>query len=109
MNDCVGTVTADRVTLLRNGQRNGTIAPGYDCRRATTTLEHAICGHDILARQDQMLLQTYRGAKTRGAQAVQYQGDWIRWREQTCGAMSGADMLQCIGKATDDRIAQLIR
>jgi len=109
VNDCVGTVTTDRITMLRKGRRNGTIAPGYDCRRATTPLEHGICAHDILARQDLMLLQAYRGAKSRGAQAVQFQSDWIRWREKTCGAMSGTDMLYCIGTATDDRIAELIR
>ncbi|MGY3439205.1 MULTISPECIES: caspase family protein [unclassified Marinovum] len=105
--DCVGTISGDRINGLRAGRLSGNISPGFNCAKAGTNVERAICGSDVLGRQDHLLLTLYKSAKSRNTSAARSQGDWIRQRETQCGRQS--DVALCVAKTTADRMSALAR
>ncbi|MCK0166828.1 lysozyme inhibitor LprI family protein [Jannaschia sp. S6380] len=78
--------------------------PSYDCTRAGTPTEHAVCGDSALARLDVQMADLYRatarrteGNARRGLRAEQLL--WQQWRN-TCGGDTA-----CLARRYRERIA----
>lgn len=106
LESCIRQINADRIDALRSGRITGAVAPGFNCARAGTPVERAICGSDVLARQDQHILRSYNAARARGAISATSQRNWIRQREATC-AHRGTGVAVCVGDFTAGRILAL--
>lgn len=65
-------------------------APSFDCARASTPTEHAICGAPALAALDRALADAYRAARTGAGEAerARIRAEQIAWlgRRDACGA-----------------------
>lgn len=105
--DCVQTISRDRINALRAGRLSGNVAPGFNCGKARTAVERAICSSDVLGRQDQLLLQLYKSARSRNTAAARGQSSWIRSRESRCGGHG--DVAWCVAAYTADRMIVLTR
>jgi len=85
-------------------------AASFDCAKAATTIEHAICGNAALARLDRQVAETYQVAirnayePTAQEQVRQGQRDWIAKRNKACGT---GDTGACLTKFYRDRLAAL--
>jgi uncharacterized protein YecT (DUF1311 family) len=85
-------------------------AASFDCRKAATQIEHAICADAGLARLDRQVGETYqvglKNAYEPGAQEKlrQSQRDWVAKRNKTCGS---GDAGSCLTKAYRDRLVVL--
>lgn len=85
-------------------------AASFDCKKAATTIEHAICADAALARLDRQVAETYqvglKNAYEPTAQETlrQSQRDWIAKRNKTCG---GGEVGSCLTKFYRDRLAVL--
>jgi uncharacterized protein YecT (DUF1311 family) len=85
-------------------------APSFDCARAATAIEHAICANAALARLDRQVAEAYqvaiRNAYEPAAQEQVRQGqrDWVAKRNKTCGTV---DTGSCLTKFYRDRLAAL--
>jgi uncharacterized protein len=76
-----------------------TIAPSFDCLRASSFVEKAICESPQLSAKDKALTLLYRRAG-RAPEIVQRQRDWVRDRAR-------CQNVNCINAAYDERIADL--
>lgn len=103
---CVSAVNSDRINALSSGRLSGNVAPGFNCAKAGTSVERAICNSDVLARQDQRLLRAYKSARSRGQTSANTQRNWIRQREANC-AERGAGVAICVAETTAARIRAL--
>ncbi|MBK8160377.1 MAG: DUF1311 domain-containing protein [Rhodospirillaceae bacterium] len=68
--------------------------PSFDCAKASTTLEHAICSDDILSGIDADLAAIYTEALAQAADPETLraeQRDWASQRSAACGIVPGAD------------------
>ncbi|MEI9995347.1 MAG: DUF3298 domain-containing protein [Rhizomicrobium sp.] len=87
-------------------------AASFDCGKAATTIEHAICADAALARLDRQTAEAYQYAVANayGAPAKeavrQVQRDWIARRNAAC---SGPSPGACLVKSYRDRIAVLTK
>ncbi len=85
-------------------------AASFDCRKAVTPIEHAICADAALARLDRQVAETYevglKNAYEPAAQETlrQSQRDWIARRNKACG---GGGIGACLTKFYRDRLAVL--
>ena len=85
-------------------------APSFDCAKAATGIEKAICANAALARLDRQVAETYqvviRNAFEPAAQEQvrQTQRDWVAKRNKACG---GGDTGSCLTKFYRDRLAAL--
>ncbi|MCQ0989158.1 lysozyme inhibitor LprI family protein [Jiella marina] len=82
------------------------VSPSFDCRKAGTATEFAICGNAELATLDRELSQSYASTRGRvGARDRQYlteeQKSWIA-RRDSCGNDAG-----CIARSIRERIDEL--
>ena len=77
--------------------------PSFDCGRASTTIEKAICGDAALMGLDLDMFKLYREMRHGYATAAarqelqQLQRDWIRARDAACAA--AADVSKCVADA----------
>lgn len=93
--------------------------PSFDCAKASTTLEHAICSDATLAKLDRDLAVIYAEALVQASDAEALriaQRDWADERAAACGIMPGADDdvadvsnagLDCLAELYTARLAQL--
>jgi uncharacterized protein len=87
-------------------------AHAFDCKKAATSIEKAICASPGLTRQDDELSKAYGSAraassdKERKPLAVS-QKRWIATRENMCGSSEGKDLEKCIGDETANRMSYL--
>lgn len=81
--------------------------PSFDCDRARTDTEHAVCNDPYLSRIDAMMVEIYSmgmgGDEAAAARLRSSQRDWLRVRNR-CGGN-----LQCLGEAYRTRVVQLSR
>lgn len=77
-------------------------SPSFNCSKAETPVEIAICNTGSLAEQDLELTKAYKSAVTNNVVTPAEQGAWIKQREQICGSD-----VQCISAVTQNRITQL--
>jgi uncharacterized protein YecT (DUF1311 family) len=87
-------------------------AASFDCARAATVIEHAICADAALARLDRQAAEAYQAAlrnayePTAQAKLRQEQRDWLAKRNTPCA--SGAPAA-CLTKFYRDRLAALVK
>ena len=87
-------------------------AASFDCRKAATQIEHAICADAALARLDRQVAETYqvglKNAYEPGAQEKlrQSQRDWVAKRNKACGGGNG-DIGSCLTTFYRDRLVAL--
>lgn len=70
------------------------VLPSFDCAKASTTLEHAICADDTLAKIDADLAAIYAEALAQSGDPETLraeQRDWASQRSAACGIVPGAD------------------
>lgn len=76
--------------------------PSYDCARAGTPIEMAICSDVALARLDRQVAERYAALvrdvyeAPKKEQLRNDQRAWIQARDGTCGPSSGAGLVQCL-------------
>ena len=83
---------------------SATPRPSYDCAKASTAVEHAICNSVALADQDRRIADLYSSALAgaRDPSAIRArQRSWIARRDRCGGAQD------CLSRAMADRIAEL--
>lgn len=85
------------------------VAPSFDCKRASTASERAICRIERLGFRDRALGQLYRGLMARlpAGQRAGLRKDQARWlagRDRACGATR-----ICLERRYEARIAALSR
>jgi uncharacterized protein YecT (DUF1311 family) len=87
-------------------------APSFDCAKAATPIEHAICADAALARLDRQVAETYqtvlRNAYEPKAQEQvrQVQRSWVAVRNKTCGT---GDIGTCLTNLYRARLAVLTK
>jgi uncharacterized protein len=74
--------------------------PSFDCAKAATEVELAICASDRLSTQDLDLLDAYKAARDSGATTRDDQRSWIRQRNSQCGG--NVDCLYQVNQARID-------
>lgn len=78
--------------------------PSFDCARASTRVERAICADAELGRLDRQLSTAYRNARTRSTNRTALQRQQNIWRREVRDA---CDDTACIVSAHEMRIRQL--
>jgi uncharacterized protein YecT (DUF1311 family) len=90
--------------LIFSGGRAG----AFDCTKAQSPVEMAICGDAKLKTADDALAAAYLSLRDslnvqgRKALAVS-QSKWVRSREESCGSREGAELTNCVSSETDRR------
>ena len=84
-------------------------AASFDCAKAATSFEHAICDHPDLSKADETLAQAYAtaigGLSKPSADAVKAtQHDWLDFAAKSCSD----DAQPIAGKYTDDQASCLL-
>ena len=82
-------------------------APSFDCKRAASRIEKALCANAALARQDRQVAEAYADAlainSEKKAQLLAAQRDWLKRRDQDCASAGPA----CLSRAYQQRLAAL--
>ena len=76
-------------------------AASFDCRKASTDIEHVICDDSVLNRLDGEMGSLYHKAKNMPGMKHEQQR-WVKHRNHLCGSGDG-----CLIGETKDRIAAL--
>lgn len=105
--NCLSRVITERIAVLKGeSQRPPSVAPSFNCAKATSESELAICADAGLASLDRDLDRTYSarlGSTTTGKEAlVLSQRQWIRERDKSCKSD-----VHCLSEAITARIALL--
>lgn len=90
-------------------------AASFDCAKAATAVEHAICADAALARLDRELAQAYGRARAtateesadRVAAVRAVQRRWLGRRGSACAGRSGAVLVDCLAGLYRARLAEL--
>ena len=87
------------------------VAHAFDCKRATTEIERAICGDPILIALDgrtQKLFEQRRSQDRPDPKWVAEQKKWLKESRDACASVAaGAGRVACLKKAYADRIGVL--
>lgn len=78
--------------------------PSFDCDRATTPVEQAICADEDLADLDQALHYTYYDLKEVRGDAASDEARWLRERN---ACRSAIDIKECVADAYLDRLLEI--
>lgn len=88
-------------------------AASFDCAKAATKVEKAICADDELSSLDEEMAATYKLALNKGnAKAIKSaQKDWLKERDSCASDSTGmyASMNECIKEQYNDRLYDLNR
>jgi uncharacterized protein len=85
-------------------------AASFDCSRAVTSIEHAICGRQDLNELDSRLGEVFRKALSLQADhgpLLRDQRAWLSKRDKTCGSLGVGVQERCLLKQFNGRIATL--
>ena len=84
-------------------------SPSFDCTKASTAVEKAVCSDPDLAARDRVLAGLYKAASAaqgdgtvRAAQLA-----WIKRRDDACAKLTAYELVDCLNTAYDARIAML--
>jgi uncharacterized protein YecT (DUF1311 family) len=81
--------------------------PGFDCTRARSAVEKAICGSEVLQVFDGELTRAYGEFRARyGEPAVAEQRAWLARRDSRCPA-GAADFADCVAEVLRTRVRYL--
>jgi uncharacterized protein YecT (DUF1311 family) len=100
------------LVALKGFMRTDPRAPqaSFDCAKAATTIEHAICGDAMLARLDRQTAEQYADDlanaydKDKEQKWRETQRAWLAARDKICGMPEPA---QCLRKSYADRLSAL--
>ncbi|TNF36915.1 MAG: DUF1311 domain-containing protein, partial [Gammaproteobacteria bacterium] len=85
--------------------------PGFDCAKAGTAIEDAICYSETLAAEDRELNRQYQAAQRAAGRAayevIQQQSIWLQRRDATCNTQKGAQLDDCLLGLYRQRNAEL--
>lgn len=89
-------------------------AQSFDCTKATTRVERAICASKEVSELDATLAQTLKGILARTPERrkalLSDERRWISLRDQKCGPpAAGPSVTECLVETYDSRIAELTR
>lgn len=93
-------------TQASNSSGTSDVSPSFDCAKASSLVENAICSDATLARLDSEMAEKYGRLRTSGISEtsrndlIQGQRNWLR-RRNACSEKS------CLEQAYRDRIAQI--
>lgn len=83
-------------------------AMAFDCAKAQSPIEKAICADPTLKAADDAMSAAYSSlrealntAERKGLAASQRK--WIKGREDSCGVQEGAELTKCIAEQTEER------
>lgn len=82
------------------------VAASFDCDKAKTEVEQAICADPGLSKSDEEMAEAYRAALKRAQDwegLRREQGAWLRARDEGCGAA-----VACLDGLYADRVARLL-
>jgi uncharacterized protein len=90
-------------------------AQSFDCNKASTPVEHAICGDKALGELDTALASALRDAMSAAtpeqrADYLRDQRQWLKYRNQHCapGSLTAGESLpECLAAVYQDRIASV--
>ena len=94
-------------------------AASFDCAKASTSFETAICSDPEISRADEVLAQAYATAlgglsKAAASEVISAQKSWLAYAERVCSADAepiatdyDEDQLKCLGSAFRSRIGDL--
>jgi uncharacterized protein YecT (DUF1311 family) len=90
------------------------MAPSFDCRAASNSIERAICGNPTLSAWDSRMGQQYQQAlrikKDGDAQSIlASQRAWIQERNSRCGSVTDIAVWDCLLGMTKQRIDSLTK
>ena len=82
--------------------------PSFNCRKATTRIEHKICGSNILIQLDREMARKYFKLKKHlnrkdSKKLLRKQRSWINERNQECG--NSQELTQCLIESYNKRIS----
>lgn len=86
--------------------------PSFDCGRATTSREHAVCGSAVLSALDRELAAAFSTRKShlpepdRQRLVVEQRG-WLKQAQDRCGSDEGSPQEPCFAALYKTRIAEL--
>src|SRR5665213_1359794 len=89
----------------------GTSQPSFNCARATTAIEQAICSDATLAQWDARMGQLYRQALAIQNNSPTLTGDQSRWRalrNSNCSGTNLSDVKSCVLEMTRARVEGLV-
>lgn len=86
-----------------------TAKPSFDCSKASTKVEHFICGDADLAAKDQQVSATYRTwlARVRSGEMVDSVADIVADQKAWLKARNACGTAECVNQSYDARIAAL--
>jgi uncharacterized protein YecT (DUF1311 family) len=84
------------------------VAVSFDCGKATTNVERAICADPVLSQLDDDLQRIFHASRASlsdqyGSALIADQKNWIVERNRACGA-AAPDAVACLRKSYEDRI-----
>ena len=80
------------------------LAPTFDCGKAQTDAELAICDSPELAAQDHQMVGVFKRAIANGLTDKAQQRQWVAYRDDVC---VGDGAAQCVYQVTNERIIAL--
>jgi uncharacterized protein YecT (DUF1311 family) len=87
--------------------------PSFDCAKASTPIEQAICANRALATLDRTTNQAYRralsGDARHNADVKQAQRVWLQQRDTRCGPLQAEAMNACLSGSYQVRLKGLVR
>src|SRR5438552_626410 len=89
-------------------------AQSFDCTKATTRVERAICASQDVSELDATLAQTLKGILLRTPERrkalLSDERRWISLRDEKCGRLAaGPSIAECLVATYQSRIAELAR
>jgi uncharacterized protein YecT (DUF1311 family) len=85
-------------------------AASFDCRRATSSVEHAICGRIDLNELDNRLGALFQQAvslQADRAPLLKQQRSWLSIRDKACAALGPGSLERCLSEQLNGRIGVL--
>lgn len=87
-------------------------AASFDCGKAATPVEQAVCADPTLSALDERLAQAYRGQRARltppGADRLKAdQRGWLRWLRAACPPTGDTPFAQCLADGYQARLRDL--
>jgi hypothetical protein len=101
------TLEAGPLPEGRSRVRAAEASPSFNCRYASSSVEHAICADPILASKDRRMAFLYeQSGGSRHGPVDQQQWRWLAARN-SCARMTRGDLRACINQLYDVRIGEL--
>lgn len=87
------------------------VRPSFDCAKAGTAVEKAVCADAGLAQLDQAMAALYKRARAGGnkEEALLRQRLFLTQMNAKCDSMSGGDIVQCVRECYEKRLEELAR